>query len=39
MSVWERRKETLYDNGLVSEVNRSNPTPEYEVDGKKCSKG
>ena len=33
MSVWDRRKEILYGNGLVGEVNRSNPTPECEVNG------
>ena len=36
MSVWNRRKEILYDNGLVVEVNRSNPTLECEVDGTEC---
>ena len=39
MSVWDRRKEILYGNGLVGEVNRSNPTPECEVNGTKCFDG
>ena len=38
MSVWDRRKDILYGNGLVGEVNqnnpnRNNPTPECEVSG------
>ena len=36
MSVWERRKEILYSNGLVVEVNQNNPTPECEVNGTEC---
>ena len=31
MSVWDRRKEILYGNGLAVEVNQNNPTPECEV--------
>ena len=26
-------KEILYGNGLVDEVDRNNPTPEYEANG------
>ena len=33
MSVQDRRKEILYGNGIVGEVNRNNPTPECEVNG------
>ena len=33
MSVWDRRKENLYGNGLVGEVIQNNPTPESEVNG------
>ena len=36
MSVWDRRKEILYGNGLVGEVNQNNLTAEYEVNGTKC---
>ena len=36
MSVWDRRKEVLYGNGLVVEVNQSNPTAEREVNGTEC---
>ena len=39
MSVWDRRKEILYGNGLVGEVNRNNPTRECEVNGTKCYDG
>ena len=39
MSVWDRRKEILYGNGLVGEVNRNNPTPECEVNGTECYDG
>ena len=36
MSVWDRRREILYGNGLVVEVNQNNPSPECEVNGTKC---
>ena len=36
MSVWERRKESLYGNSLVGEVNRNNPTPKCKVSGTAC---
>ena len=36
MSVWDRRKEILYGNGLVVKVNQNNPTPECEVYGTEC---
>ena len=39
MSVWDRREGILYSNGLVVEVNRSNPTPECKVNGTKCYDG
>ena len=39
MSVWDRRKETLYGKGLVGEVNRNNPTPESEVNVTECYGG
>ena len=39
MSVWDRKKEILNDNGLVGEVNRNNPTPECELNGTKCYDG
>ena len=39
MSVWDRRKESLYGNGLVGEGNRNNPTPECEVNGTECYDG
>ena len=39
MSVWDRRKEILYRNGLVGEVNCNSPTPEYEVNGTECYSG
>ena len=39
MSVWERREEILYGNGLVCEVNQNNPTPECGVSGTKCYDG
>ena len=33
MEVWDRRKEILYGNGSVDEVNQNNPTPECKVNG------
>ena len=39
MSVWNRRKEILYGDGLVGEVNRNNPTHECEVNGTECYDG
>ena len=39
MSVWERKKEILYGNGLVGEVNQNNFTPECEVNGTDCYDG
>ena len=39
MSVWDRRKEIIYDNGLVGEVNRSNLSSECEVTGIQCYDG
>ena len=39
MSVWDRRKEILYGNGLVGDVNQNNPTPECEVNGTECYDG
>ena len=39
MSVWDRRKEILYGNGLVAEVSQNNSTPECEVNGTKCYDG
>ena len=39
MSVWDRRKEILYGNGLVVEVGQNNPTPECEVNGTECYDG
>ena len=39
MSVWDRRNEILYDNGLVGEVNRNNPTPVCKVNGAKYYDG
>ena len=36
MSVWDRRKETLYGSGLVQVVGQANPTPEYEANGIHC---
>ena len=38
MSVWDRREEILYGNGLVhvGEVNRNNLTSECEVNGTEC---
>ena len=39
MSVWDRRKEILYDNGLVGEAIQNNPTPECEVNGTECNDG
>ena len=39
MSVWDRRKEILYGNGLAGEVNRNKPTPECEVNGTECMLG
>ena len=39
MSVWDRRKEILYGNGLVVEVSQNNPTPECEVNGTECYDG
>ena len=36
MSFWDRRKEILYGNGSVVEVNQNNPTPECEVNGTEC---
>ena len=39
MSVWGRRKEILYGNGLVGEVNQSNTIPECEVYGTECYHG
>ena len=39
MSGWDMRKEILYGNGLVGEVNRNNPTPECEVNGTECCDG
>ena len=33
MSVWDRRKEILYGDGLVGEVIQNNLTPECEVNG------
>ena len=36
MSVWDKRKETLYVNGLVGEVDHNNPSPEWEVKGTGC---
>ena len=39
MSVRDRRKEILYGNGLVDNVNQNNPTPECEVIGTECYDG
>ena len=39
MSVWESRKEIMYGNGLVGEINRNNPTPECEFSGTECYDG
>ena len=39
MSVWDRRKEILYGNGLVGNVSQNNPTPECEVNGTECYDG
>ena len=39
MLVWDRRKEILYGNRLVGEVNQNNPAPECEVIGTKCYDG
>ena len=39
ISVLDKRKETLYFNGLVVEVNQLKPTPECEVNGTKCYDG
>ena len=36
MSVWDRRKEILYGNGLSGEVNRNKLTRECEVNGTEC---
>ena len=33
MTVWDRRKEILYDSGSVDEVSQNNPTPECDVNG------
>ena len=38
MSVCDRRKEILYGNGLVGEVNQNNSIPECEVIGTECSR-
>ena len=39
MSVWDRRKESLYGNRLAGEVNRNKPTPECVVNGRECYDG
>ena len=39
VSVWDRRKETLYGSGSVGEVSRTIPTPECEVNGTECYNG
>ena len=39
MSVWDRRKEILYRNGSVVEVNQNNPTRECTVNGTECYDG
>ena len=36
LSVWDRRKEILYGNGLLVEVSQNNPTPECKVNGTEC---
>ena len=36
MLVWNMRKEILYGNAPVGEVNRNNPTPECEVNDTAC---
>ena len=36
MSVWDRRKEILYDNASIGEVSQNNPTPGCMVNGSGC---
>ena len=31
MSFWDSKKESLYGNGFVGEVNQNNPSPECEL--------
>ena len=39
MSVWDRRKEILYGNGLVVKINQNNPTLECKVNDTECYDG
>ena len=40
MSVWDRRKESLYGNGSsTGKVSQYNPTPECVVNGTECYDG
>ena len=39
ISVWDRRKEILFGNGLLAELSQNNRTPEWEVNGTECYEG
>ena len=39
VSVWDKRKESLYDNGSACTAQQNNPTPECVVNATECYDG